>query len=88
MDSEDGTRIFRELTIAHRICCRLDFSGRRYMIIVPLYALRHSTEHLKHVRLPDVRDLNEEEEGIVIGLANRANLIVETDRDRGFMVIW
>ena len=88
MDSEDAIRIFRELTIGNRIPCNLSWNGKRYTMIVPLFALRGGTLRFNHHRPMDMRDLNEEEMGIVIDIGNRAKLVVEMQRDQGVMTIW
>lgn len=88
MDSEDATRIFRELSIGNQIPCQLEWNGRRYIITVPLYATREVTMDYPVRRPMDMRDLNAEEEGIVIGLGQRAGLIVEYQKQLGTMKIW
>ena len=86
MDAEDGTRIFRELAIGHRLPCQLEWTGTRYVIRVPLHSLRENTQMFALHRPSDMRDMNAEEEAIVIGLAQKVNLICEYQR--GTMLVW
>ena len=88
MNAEDGIWLFRELTIAHRIPSVVEWNGRRHTVSVPLYALRATTKNYSITRLPDMRDLNAEEEGIVIRLGQRAGHIVEYDNPKGIMLVW
>lgn len=84
MDADDGTRLYRELTIAHKIPCELIYTGTRHIISVPLHAQRR--EHPSSSRDGQMLDLQPEDQGIVIRLGNAAGLIVETNEEN--MLIW